>query len=56
MDEKRYLDVKELQQYTGLGASRSRELGIDAGARIKYGGRVVYDVRKIDKYLDTIRG
>ena len=55
MEGKRYLSAKELKQYSGLGSTRARQLGVDAGARIKYGNRVVYDVQKIDEYLASIR-
>ena len=55
MEGKRYLSAKELKQYAGLGSTRARQLGVDAGARIKYGNRVVYDVQKVDAYLASIR-
>ena len=55
MGEKGYISAKELQKYAGLGITRARQLGVDAGARIKYGSRVVYDVQKIDKYLASIQ-
>lgn len=54
--EKRYLKAKELSVYTSLGRDRSKQLARDAGAEIRYGERrIVYDVQKIDAYMETLR-
>ena len=49
----RLLNVKQLQSYLGLGANRAAELGEKAGARVKYGRRVLYDRIKLDDFINS---
>lgn len=50
----RLLDVNELRGYTNLGRNRAVELGTQAGARVKYGKRVLFDRVKLDSYIETL--
>lgn len=51
--EKRLLSRKEACNYVGLGLSRGVEFCDQAGARVQYGKRVMYDKQKLDKYIDA---
>ena len=49
--EPRYLGIKDLCSYTGLGMNSAAELGKAAGARLRFGKRVMFDKQKVDNYL-----
>ncbi len=51
--EKRLLNRKEACAYVGLGLCRGTKFCDQAGARIQYGNRVLYDKQKLDKYIDS---
>lgn len=53
--EKRLLSVEEAAQYTGLGKTKFREWAIEIGAKVKIGGRALYDIEIINKALEEIR-
>lgn len=48
------IDTAELQQMLCTGRKTAVEIGTAAGARIKVGRRVMWNVKKISEYLDTI--
>lgn len=48
------IDTAELQQMLCAGRKTAIKMGIEAGARIKVGTRVMWNVRKISDYLDSI--
>jgi len=50
----RLLGRRELQAYLGLGATKATRLGDEAGARINYGKRVLYDRKLLDQYIDRM--
>lgn len=50
----RFVSMDELRQYTGLGRDSAMKIGRDSGAVIKIGRRVVYDLKKIDEYLESL--
>ena len=50
----RFVPMDELRQYTGLGRVSAAKIGRDSGAVIKIGRRVVYDLKKIDEYLESL--
>lgn len=50
----RLLDLKGLMAYTSLGRHGARALAEKADAVIRYGGRVLFDRKKIDAYIDTM--
>lgn len=52
----RYLGVRELCAYLSVGQNTAREVGEQAGARIKLGKRVLFDRVAIDNYLESLRG
>ena len=54
LDGKRYVSMDELRQYTSLGRDSAMKIGRDSGAIIKIGRRVVYDLKKIDEYLESL--
>ena len=51
----RYVSLKDLMKYTGLGRPSAEKLADEAKARCKIGtgrtGRVIYDLVKIDRYI-----
>lgn len=52
--EARMLNTRELQSYIGLGRNNAMKFGEEAGAKVKLGKRVLWDKRKIDRYVDTL--
>jgi len=52
MDYGRLLGLPELMLYTSLGRNSAMELGKSANAIVRMGKRVLYDRRKIDKWID----
>ena len=52
--DSRLLGIKELMSYTSLGRNSAMQLGMDSGAKVKIGGRVLYDRKKIDSYIDSL--
>lgn len=52
----RYLGTRELCTYLSVGQSTAREIGEKAGARVKLGRRVLFDVQAIDTYIEGMRG
>lgn len=51
--EKRLLSKKEACAYVGLGLNRGVEFCNQAGARVQYGKRVLYDKQKLDQYINA---
>ena len=51
----RYMGVRELCIYLSVGQSTAREIGEKAGARVKLGRRVLFDVQAIDAYMAGMR-
>lgn len=45
-----------LMQYLGSGRATAERIARLAGARIEIGGRVLYNLSKIDNYLDSVSG
>lgn len=56
LEGKRLLDIKELCFYLSLGRNNASELGKEAGARVQFGTRVLYDRKKIDAWIDRKTG
>lgn len=50
----RTVDTEKLQGMLTAGRKTAVEIGTAAGARIKVGRRVLWNVAKIQKYLDAI--
>ena len=50
----RLMDINELRAYTNLGRNKAMSLGVDAGAKVQIGRRVLYDKERIDKYIDLL--
>lgn len=53
-EEKRLVNISEFMEYTGLGRNKAIELGKEIGCRVEIGRRVLYDIRKADRYFDEI--
>lgn len=51
----RYMGIRELCAYLSVGQNTAREVGEQAGARIKLGKRVLFDREAIDRYVDGFR-
>ena len=50
----RLLSIKQLQAYTGLGRQSADRLGQAAGAKVRQGKRVLYDLRRVDQHINTM--
>lgn len=48
------ITTEGLQEYLSCGRSAAVEVGKRAGARIEIGRRVLWNVGKVQRYLDTI--
>lgn len=53
-DQRITVDVAGLMQLTGLGRDSATKIGKAAGAEIRIGRRVLFNVRKVRDYLDMI--
>lgn len=53
-ENKVMVDTTELQILLGSGRPTAVRVGTDAGARVQIGHRVLWNVQKIQKYIDTI--
>ena len=49
-----YREIKGLMEYLCCGRNKAMQIGIDSGAKKKMGRRVIYDLRKIDAYMETL--
>lgn len=54
VSECKTVDIIGLQQLLSVGKRTAAEIGTAAGARIQVGRRVLWNVGKIQKYLDSI--
>ena len=52
MEYGRLMGIAELMRYTSLGRNTAMELGKNANAIVRMGKRVLYDRRKVDKWID----
>ena len=50
----RLMDTEELMSYTGLGRNNAMKLGEEIGSKVRVGKRVLWDRKKIVKYLDEL--
>lgn len=48
------VDTKELQEMLSCGRVTAVQIGNEANARIQIGRRVLWNVRKVNAYLDSI--
>ena len=46
--------IDELMLKTGLGRNKALKLADEAGAKFKYGRRTLYNLKKIDAYIDKL--
>ena len=53
--EPRYVDDDSLAAYTSLGRNSALRIGEESCASIRLGRRTVYDLRKIDEYMEKQR-
>lgn len=54
VNDRRTVDTATLQGMLGSGRKTAVEVGTAAGARVQVGRRVLWNVRKIQTYLDSI--
>ena len=52
MEYGRLLGITELMRYTSLGRNSAIDLGKTSCAVVRVGGRVLYDRKKIDAWID----
>ena len=48
------VDTRTLQRITGCGRDSATKLGNDAGARVRVGKRLLWNVEKIKAYISRI--
>ena len=48
------VDVKELQKMLGLGRASADSIGEKAGAVIRVGTRKLYNVARVEEYINSI--
>lgn len=48
------VDTKELQEMLSCGRSTAVQIGENACARIQIGRRVLWNVKKVNEYLDKV--
>lgn len=56
LDEKKCHTTKELAYYLSCGLNMAADIGEKAGARIKLGKKVLYNVALVNEYMDSISG
>lgn len=49
-------DVNQLALYLNTGTAKAREIGEEAGAIIRIGKRILFNVSKVNEYIDSISG
>jgi hypothetical protein len=50
----RLLDTEQLRAYVSLGRNSAILFGKKAGAEVKIGRRTLWDIHKIDAFLDSL--
>lgn len=55
-DNKITVNLKELQTMLSLGRHSADKIGTEAGAVVRIGKRKVYNVEKIQNYINSIAG
>ena len=50
------VDAETLASMLNCGRATAVKIGIDSGARVQIGRRVLYKVDRIEKYLDQLSG
>lgn len=50
------VDTKELQAMLGCGRDTACKVGTEAKARLQFGKRVLWNVAKVQAYLDSFGG
>ena len=46
--------IKELAAMLGCGASTARKIGLEAKAHVKIGSRSLWNIEKVNEYVDSI--
>ena len=54
IDNRQAVDTKELQAMLMSGRRTAVRIGTAAGARIQVGRRVLWNVKKVQEYIDSI--
>lgn len=54
LDEKKCHTTKELAYYLSCGLNMAADIGEKAGAKIKLGKKVLYNVALVNEYMDSI--
>lgn len=50
---KRLVGVQDYMKYLGVGRNSALKFGEEIGAKVRIGGRTLYDLKKTDAYLDA---
>ena len=53
-ENRRLVGIRAFMEYSGLGRNNAMKLGEDIGCRVQIGRKVLYDLRKADKYFDSL--
>lgn len=49
-----YRRIDGVMEHYCIGRNTAMKIGVEANAKIKIGKRVIYDLRKIDEYLEKL--
>lgn len=52
--EKRLVNIDGFMNYVGLGRNNAMKLGEEIGCLVKIGRKNLYDLRKADRYFDSL--
>ena len=50
------VDTKELASMLSCGEATAKKCGIECGARVQIGKRVLWNVKVVQEYLDSLAG
>ena len=48
------VSIEELQEMLSVGRNTAKQIGIDAGASVKIGRRRLYNVSKVNEYMNKL--
>lgn len=48
------VSIEELQDMLSVGRNTAKQIGIDAGASVKVGRRRLYNVSKVEEYMNRL--
>ena len=50
---RRLVGIQDLADYLGMGRTNANKVGIEAQAKCKIGSRALYDLERVDAFIDA---